>query len=283
MQHDGGRLTDLLTAGDLAPVSWSVLVLDVASGAVLLRHDAERLLPTASLAKVFLLLEAADAFATGRLAPHRRITQGDVDAVADSGLWRHLAGPDLPLLDAAVLVGAVSDNLATNALLDVVGLPVVQARAAALAPHGSTLLDRVRDVRGPHVPATLSRGCAADWAPLAAALARDEVLDAEVSDQVVRWLTAGVDLSMVASAFGLDPLAHGPDDGEPWLWNKTGTSPGVRADTGVATYDGRSVAWSVLASWDHAARAGAGLERPVLGAMRAVGESVRERLVAPGR
>lgn len=92
---------------------------------------------------------------------------------------------------------------------------------------------------------------------------------------MVRWLTAGVDTSMVAGGFGLDPLAHGPADGEPWLWSKTGTSPGVRADTGVVTCRGRAVAWSVLAAWDvEDAGAAAGLERPVLCAMRAVGEAL---------
>lgn len=278
---DQDQLERLLAADDLARVSWSALALDVASGRELWRHDPDRLLPSASLGKVFLLVEVAESLLTGRLSPHFRLTQGEAAAVADSGLWRHLAGPELLLVDAAVLVGAVSDNLATNALLDVVGLPTVQKRAADLAPGGSTLLDIARDRRGPEDPPALSRGCAADWAPLVAALARGEVGDVESADQVVRWLTAGTDLSMVASGFGLDPLAHGPVDGPLWLWSKTGTTPGVRADAGVATYAGRSVAWAVLAAWDEAASAevGAGPTRAVLAAMRALGEDLRSRLV----
>lgn len=279
------ELGDLLGRGPLADVSWSVLALDVDTGRELLRHDPERLLPTASLAKVFLLLETAEAFATGRVLPHFRVTQGETTPVADSGLWRHLDSPDLTLVDAAVLVGAVSDNLATNALLDQVGLDAVQRRAVGLAPYGSMLLDEVRDVRGPGTAPELSRGCAADWAPIAAGLARGELGGPGVSEQVVGWLSAGCDLSMVASAFDLDPLAHGPDDDETWLWCKTGTDPGVRADTGVATHHDRSVAWSVIASWDDvdAADTGTDLRGPVLATMRQVGAVLREELVSPRR
>lgn len=264
-----------LRAPGLEAVTWSALALDVASGEELLRQDADEVVSTASLAKVFLLVEVAARLADGTLAPERRVGRGAAGPVADSGLWQHLAAPDLALVDAAALVGAVSDNLATNVLLDELGLPAVQARAGQLAPYGSTLLDRVRDVRGVGDVPMLSRGCAADWAPIAARLARGEVVDAGVSAQVVRWLTAGVDLSMVAGGLGLDPLAHGPDDGPLWLWSKTGTSPGVRADVGVATGGRRAVAWAVLASW---ADTGQGLERPVLAAMREVGERLGERV-----
>ncbi len=124
-------------------------------------------------------------------------------------------------------------------------------------------------------------GCAEDWALLAAQLARGEVVDREVSAEVVDWLTVGVDLSMVGGGFGLDPLAHSAADGDLWLWSSTGSSPGVRADVGVATYDRRRVAWAAIAGWDPEALPGAAW--PVLCAMREIGEVLADRLRAGPR
>ena len=53
-----------------------------------------------------------------------------------------------------------------------------------------------------------------------------------VSRRLRRWLSANTDLSMVASAFCLDPLAHFEPDRGIMLVNKTGTNAGVRADAG---------------------------------------------------
>ncbi len=272
----GQQLRDRLAEDALGAVQWSVLALDVATGERVLEHQASLLQPTAGVAEVFVLVELADAFASGRVSPHHRATQGEVAPVWDSGLWRHLTTPDLSLQDAAVLLGAVSDNLAANVLLHELGLDAVQQRAAALASCGSTLLDVVRDHRGPEDPPTLSLGCAEDWAPLAARLARGEVVDREVSAEVVDWLSVGVDLSMVAGGFGLDPLAHSATDGDLWLWSKTGSDPGVRADVGVATYEESRVAWAAIAGWDpetvpHATA-------PVLATMREIGESLAGRI-----
>jgi beta-lactamase class A len=180
-----------------------------------------------------------------------------VEPVADSGLWQHLATDVLPLVDAARLVGTVSDNWATNALLDVVGIDAVRERARLLAPGGSVLHDLVRDHRGPGHPPTLSEGCASDWVAIVPAL----------DERVRGWLSSGVDLSMVASAWGLDPLAH-REDPDVRLVNKTGTSDGVRADVGVVEHRGRRTAYAALAAWDPARP---GLRGPVLAAMRGIG------------
>ena len=61
------------------------------------------------------------------------------------------------------------------------------------------------------------------------------------------WLLTGVDLSMVAAPFRLDPLSHG--DGDLRLWNKTGSDPGVRADMGVAWSSSDAVAYAAIVTW----------------------------------
>ena len=67
----------------------------------------------------------------------------------------------------------------------------------------------------------------------------------EVSQRVVGWLSLNSDLSMVASAFGLDPLAHRMPDHSVLLMNKTGTDGGVRSEVGVLRGPRASVAYAV--------------------------------------
>ena len=87
------------------------------------------------------------------------------------------------------------------------------------------------------------------------------------------WTELGVDLSMVGSAFGLDPLAHRVPDRGVRLWSKTGTSDGVRADVGLVEIDGRRTAYAAICNWS---TDGPDLRDDVLAAMRATGQSLRE-------
>ena len=271
-------IADLLGRPELAATRWSV---DIRNADDPQRHAPQALLRTASLGKVFLLVEVADRLDRGTLDPEQPLRRDRVAPVADSGLWQHLASPTLPVADAAFLVGAVSDNWATNALLDLVGLAAVQERAHTLAPGGSTLHDLVRDDRGPGHPATLSEGCAADWATVFADLATGTVVGPGVSERVLSWLVTGVDLSMVASGLLLDPLAHTASDQGPGgvrLWNKTGTDSSARADAGVVHGPAGRVSYAAICNWER------GDSRPrgaVMAAMRELGNEVARLVGAP--
>lgn len=266
-------MLDVLADEPRAGLEWSACIRDAASGAVLAAHECDRILPTASVGKVLLLIEVARRFASGELDRAAPLARGD-ERVADSGVWQVMDAASLTASDAARLVGAVSDNLATNVLLDRVGLDAVFRVAHELGLESTALLDRVRDERGPQHPPMLSRGSAAELSALAGRLHRGEVLSPGISADVVGWLALGTDLSMVAGAFGLDPLAHRAADRGVALWNKTGTDVGVRADVGVVTVDGRSLAFAVIARWRD--DVSPGTRDAVLAAMRAVGLGLRE-------
>jgi beta-lactamase class A len=159
-------------------------------------------------------------------------------------VWQHLLAPALPVADLAALVGA-SDNLATNVLLRSVGLDTVARRVVDLGLSRTALLDLVRDRRGPDDAPQLSVGSAAELTWLFAALARGEVIGPEVSQRVISWLSLNTDLSMVASAFGLDPLAHRAPEHGILLVNKTGADPGVHSEAGVLRGPRAGVAYAV--------------------------------------
>jgi beta-lactamase class A len=271
-------LEEILGRPDLKGTRWSVQVRDAETGAVVAGHASDRLLRTASVAKVFLLLEVAELLERGELAPDRPLRRDAVAPVADSGLWQHLTIDVLPVEDAAILVAAVSDNWATNALVDLVGLSAVRDRARRTVAGGSTLHDLVRDVRTPADPPTLSEGCAADWAGLFAGLHAGSAASRGACRRVLGWLRTSTDLSMVAAGFGLDPLAHAVPDRGVSLWNKTGTSDGVRADVGLVHTARATLSYAVLCNWDPA---DASLREPVLAAMRELGSGIARLVGAP--
>jgi beta-lactamase class A len=179
---------------------------------------------------------------------------------------------ELAVHDLCVLIASVSDNLATNALLKHVGLQRVHDLAESLGLEQTALLDYVRDHRGPDEPEALSIGSASELSLVMSQLARNELVSPTVSEQVNAWLATNVDLSMVASVFGLDPLAHAPSDRNFIIRNKTGADPGVRADVGGL---GRNAVWfnyAVIANWN---ASDADLRDSALSGMRAIGTILR--------
>ncbi|KRA25690.1 hypothetical protein ASD65_15615 [Microbacterium sp. Root61] len=237
--------------------------------------EADAVLPSASAAKVLVLLEAARAVSGGGATLAEPLSRTNVAPVADSGLWQHLATDTLPLGDVARLVGAVSDNWATNVLLRRLGgIEQIAATAEGLDIRDVFLHDILRDVRNPVDPVTLSTGTARGYAELFARLASADGIDADVTAQVCDWLGDGVDLSMVVGAFGLDPLAHTLADRGFRVINKTGTDAGVRVDVGFVEGPSRTVAYACLAGWDE--RLDPSLRDDVLAEMRAFGMLLRE-------
>lgn len=256
-------------------IRWSIRVVDAATDEPLIDDAGGTVLRTASVGKVVLLVEVARRLEAGEWEPGTLLARSDVDVVADSGLWQYLHAEALPVADVAALVGAVSDNLATNVLVHHVGLDAVAAVGAAAGLASVRLHDVVRDRRGPEHAETLSTASSADLASLFARLHRGDVISPTVSRQVLDWLAAGSDLSMAASAFDLDPLAHVTADRGVVLRNKTGTDTGVRADAGVVTRAGRSVAYAVVANWDGDREE---LRGPVMRRMREVGAEIARSL-----
>ncbi len=250
---------------------WSISVRRDDEPTAFLEHSPRTLLRTASVAKIFVLLELADRLSRGALDPGQLVDRRSTPPVHDSGLWHAMRVEALPVADLAVLVGAVSDNWATNALIDVCGLERIRARAADAAPGGSMLHDYVRDDRSSDVPETLSEGCAEDWAGIMQRLHHER--DADAARLVLSWLAQNADLSMVAAGFDLDPLAHDTDDLGLRLWHKTGTDPGVRADVGLIRSRSRVVSYAVVCNWP-AGDDDAQVRRAVLAAMRRLGEQI---------
>jgi beta-lactamase class A len=272
-------LEELLAETSALNAEWSISIHRQEDPAAFIEHCPGKLLRTASVAKVFVLMELADRLATNTLGAEQLIDRRATQAVLDSGIWHAMHVNSLPVIDLAVLVGALSDNWATNALIDVCGLNRVQALAAAVAPGGSMLHDYVRNDRTGNVPETLSDGCAQDWAMIMQRLYYADDIDFVVRRHVLAWLAQDTDLSMVAAAFDLDPLAHDTEDLGLRLWHKTGADHGVRADVGVIRSTSAVVSYAVVCNWP-AADERPHTRRVVHSTMRRIGDEIRSGITA---
>ena len=246
-------------------VSWGITVMSDAE--TVISVNADSVLYTASLGKIFVLAAVAEGIESGRIHRHEVKVVDEADRVADSGLWQFMPDQTLSIESLAVLVGAVSDNLATNTLIRHVGLDVVQRLSADFEVPESLMLDRIRDARSELHPAAPSQGCRIDLAGVMRAISRGAFISPVVSRDVAHWLSLNTDLSMVAAAFDLDPLAHADRPSGKRFFNKTGTDRGVRADAGFYQVGHRKCAYAVIAQWDGVSVAAS----PVMDAMRRIG------------
>lgn len=251
----------------------SANVVDLSTAKTLVSIDDRIVLPTASVGKILLLIDVSARITSREFTGYGIFDKTPADLVGDSGLWQHLQAPALPVRDLAALVGATSDNLATNLLIKKLGLDSIRARTESLGLGRTALLDIVRDNRGPDDAPQLSVGSTSELSWLMGALARNEIIDAVTSQRVMGWLSLNSDLSMVASAFGLDPLAHRVSDHELLLVNKTGSDDGVRAEVGAFKGARAAVSYAVTVQFDDTEHA---MRLRVLDAMRTVGEDLLE-------
>jgi beta-lactamase class A len=251
----------------------SASALDLDTGDTLVSIDDRIVLPTAGLGTVLLLVEVSARLTARDDSGFGIVDKPTIGPVAQGGVWQHMQAPALPVVDLAVLVGATHDALATNQLLARVGLDAVRRRAESLGLERTALLDYARDTRGPDDAPQLSVGSTDELARLFSLLAREEVVDVATSQRVLGWLSLGSDLSLVASAFGLDPLAHREPDHATVLVNATGSDAGVRAEAGVLRGRRAAVAYAVSVQFtDDALTRRLG----VVEAMRVVGRELLE-------
>lgn len=279
-KHQGADVHDnfargFQALGELAlnGVQVSARATDLVSGRELFSIDDHVVMPSAGIGTILLLVEVAAKLRDADFGMYTLLDRTTADSVGGSGVWQHLQAPSLPVADLAALVGASNDNLATNVLIRAVGLESVRDRAESLGLTRSALLDLVRDKRGPDDAPHLSVGCAKELTWLLTALARGEIIDAEASERVLGWLSLNSDLSMVASAFGLDPHAHRTGDHGLLLVNKTGADAGVRSEIGILRGPRAGVTYAVSLSF---ADTGITSRLAVLDGMRQVGLDLLE-------
>lgn len=192
--------------------------------------------PAASTIKLAILVALFRGHDAGRIDLGERLPVGSADAVPGSGVLGLLTpGLALPLSDLATLMVAISDNTASNLLLDRVGMGAVAETIADLGLRGTALNRRfLGRLPTPGEPENVTT--AADLADLLVAIADDRAATAASCARMREVLATQQDRARLARR-----LPPGVE-----FAGKSGSLPGLVHDTGLLRPPGGTLAVAVL-------------------------------------
>jgi beta-lactamase class A len=233
-----------------------VAAIDLASGATIAVNGDGRF-PTASTIKTAVMLEAHHQAEEGRLPLDAKFTLHDSDKVGGSGVLNGLAtGLTLTTADLIHLMIVLSDNTATNLLIDRLGTARINARLDTYGLRETRLFrPTFRDGKADVLPELereygLGMTTPREMARLLALIAQGKAVNPQASDAMLATLRRQQDRAMIPR---LLPALPGLTTG-----NKTGTDaekhPGpdgthrhVRADAAVVSGPGFSYVVAIYA------------------------------------
>ncbi len=208
--------------------------LNLQTGEEVTVNDADELYPTASAIKLAVLITLMQQVADGQYTLDALLMLRRADHIEGSGVLRYLTpGLTMPLRDWAFLMMNISDNLATNVLIDHVGLPKVADWLAEHQFEGVHLHHKLEfsGVRadqnhfGTASPRGLSR--------LLTAVFRHEIANPELCAEMLRMMDK-VGQDRVGRYLPWEPWeAEEPPEGKLRLAGKTGSFVGTRTQTAV--------------------------------------------------
>jgi len=150
-------------------------------------HRQDNVMPTASLIKVPVLTALYRAAHEGRVSLKDRIQYGDEHRCLGSGvLSRMTPGVEMLVRDAAVLMIIISDNSATNMVIDLVGLEQVNETMRGFGLPQTTILQRLGDTKAGLDARKMSVSTAGEMTRLLELIARHQAVSSEASEDMLR-------------------------------------------------------------------------------------------------
>lgn len=189
---------------------------------------------TASVIKLPIMVEVFYQLREGKLRLDDPLTFTDADKVQGSGILQDLhGGLNLSLRDAVTLMIVLSDNTATNLVIDKVGIDRVNTRMQSLGLKDTRLFKKVfLPAKEPLSPEATAFGLGMttpnDMLQLLQKIARAEILDRAACDQMIAILKKQRytdEIPRYLSYLGAKPAMV--------TANKTGALDQVRNDVGI--------------------------------------------------
>jgi beta-lactamase class A len=215
-----------------------VAIVDLTDGHKYLLH-ANDVYPQASSIKICVLAELYRQAQQGKLKLTDLYTVNSADLVQDSDIMGGLTPgiTQITLRDLATMMVAVSDNSATNVLIDRVGMDNVNAFLAAQGLHDTKLRRKMMDLKaageGRENVSTPN-----EMLGLLKALYNGEILNKELTADFFQILSTHKDSWIPRDL---------PDDLK--IANKPGALEGVRNDSGVVFVDKRPYVLCVMTTY----------------------------------
>jgi len=222
-----------------------VAILDLASGRKILLH-ADEVFPQASSIKVAVLAELYRQAQAGKLKLTDLYTVQTNDLVPDSDIMSGLTPgvSRITLRDLATMMVAVSDNSATNVLIDRVGMENVNALMDSLGLTHTRLRRKMMDLKAAG-EGRENISTPAEMMALLESLYRGKVLSLEMTAQFFK----------VLSTHKQSFIPRGLPEGLK-IANKPGELEGVRNDSGVVFVENRPYVICAMTTYLHHERDG---------------------------
>ena len=149
--------------------------------------DEDEVMPTASLIKVPILVALYQAVEERRVRLDDRLSYQPEHRVLGSGVLSRLSyGVEMSVRDAAVLMIIISDNAATNIVIDLMGVDYVNEQQRRLGLEQTTLFCRLGDASAGLDARKMSVSTAGEMARLLELIARHKAVSAEASEDMLR-------------------------------------------------------------------------------------------------
>jgi beta-lactamase class A len=241
------------------------VVVDLTSSVLVAARLEREPFPTASAIKVPILYELLKRADEGTLNLDAAKPLDRSQVVGGSGVLRHLTTPALSLRDHAALMMILSDNTATNIVIDAVGLASVTARMHGLGLGDIRLRRKMMD------DAAVRRGDENVASP-ASLLKSTELLwkgeglttaGRDLGREIMRLVTGAI-RSSIPSRIA--------------VFSKTGSLTGVRAETAIVDLPNAPFGIAVMTTYLNEDAAGSG----AIGAITAAAYSYFDRLATGG-
>lgn len=206
-----------------APFDVGVYVLDVASGDTY-QHNADKQFSSASIIKLFILQNLFEQAQKGDVKLTDAIVFDQSKAIPGGMLHKFATGAILRLEDIAQFMLSVSDNTATNLLIDRLGMDRINASIQAMGAKETVLGRKMLDF------AAKQQGKDNYTSAQDVAMVLQRFLKAD--PRILDMLSCQKDNSKLPALWGFDDY----DDLEPVFAHKTGELPGFYHDAGILYY-----------------------------------------------
>ncbi len=190
---------------------------------------------TASVIKLPIMLEAMYQVKAGKLKLDERLSLTKENQVEGSGVLTFLQpGLEPTLEDAITLMIILSDNTATNLVIDRVGIPAVNARIAAMGLKNTYLYKKVfKPPVGPQPPDQkkfgLGKTTAREMAEVMEAIQRCDLKEEQLCKKMVEILRNQQDRQMIPRYLEVSDTSVEASS----IANKTGAEDDVRNDVAL--------------------------------------------------
>jgi beta-lactamase class A len=176
-----------------------------------------------------------------------RITLTDAHRCLGSGVLNHLtSGVEMSVRDAAVLMIIISDNTATNMMIDHVGIDRINQTMRNLGLAQTTLFLRLGDRSAGLDPRKMSVSTAGEIAGLMDLIARHEAVSEEASEDMLRIMRRQDYRHELSSELPWNEMNRLDNHKQNWVAEKGGSFlNGVRTSAGV--FNGERGAFTLAA------------------------------------